>query len=135
MLSPSLLGSQEKRQRGNAPGAAALFLGAKMDKMSETFTAGFAADEKARTHKPDQSPKRRMKALLNFQRLEKEFMTNEQKVAMMDLFETNTAAADTFLTMDETDAALWWSWISNKLRGLGHPPLPPREMVAVALAE
>ena len=98
MQSPSVLGPQEKHQRGNAPGATALFLGAKMDRMSDTFAAGFAADERACAHKPEHSPKRQMRALSNFQRLEKD-MTNKQKVAIMDLFEMNTAAADAFLSM------------------------------------
>jgi hypothetical protein len=126
MLSPSLLGSQGKRQRNNGPGATALFLGAKMDKMSDTFAAGFAADEKSRSQRTERSPKRRMKALSNFLRLEKDSMTNEQKVAMMDMFEMNTAASDTFLAMDEDDEALRWSWISNKLKGMGFPALPVR---------
>lgn len=126
ILSPSPSDPQGKCQHGN-PGATALFFGTKMDKMSDTFAAGFAANERAHTHKPDQSPKRQMKVLSNFLRLEKDYMSNNQKVAMLDLFETNTAAADIFLMMDENDEALCWSWISNKLWGMGHPSLPPRE--------
>jgi len=33
----------------------------------------------------------------------------------MDLFETNTAAADMFLVVDEHDDGLQWAWISHKL--------------------
>ena len=62
--------------------------------MSDTFANGFAQESKARV-RPDHSPQRRAKAAKSFQRLERG-LTNEQKVAIMDLFETNTAAADMF---------------------------------------
>ena len=43
----------------------------------------------------------------------------------MDLFETNMAAADMFLALEEEDESLRWAWISNKLLQMGHPALPP----------
>ena len=51
-------------------------------------------------------------------------LTNEQKVAIMDLFETNTVAADMFLAVDEDEYGLRWAWLSNKLVQMGHLALP-----------
>jgi hypothetical protein len=75
-----------------------------MDKMNETFANNFADDAKARAC-PDRFPQRRAKAAKSFQRLKKT-LTNEQKVAIMDLFETNMVAADMFLAVDEHDDGL-----------------------------
>jgi hypothetical protein len=127
--SGSLTSSQDKRQRNT--GVSALYsLGTKVDKMSDTFANGFAQESKAR-RRPDHSPQRRAKAAKSFQRLERG-LTNEQKVAIMDLFETNTAAADMFLAVDEDDDGLRWAWLSNKLVQMGHLPLPARaEMSSV----
>ena len=122
--SGSLMSSQAKRQRNT--GASALYsLSAKMDKMSNTFANGFAQESKARSH-PDNSPQRRAKAAKSFQRLEWG-LTNEQKVAIMDLFETNMAVADMFLAVDDDDDGLQWAWLSNKLVQMGHLALPARE--------
>ena len=119
--SGSHVSSQNKRQRN--PGASALVaLSAKMDQMNDTFKTGFAQDAKARAHR-DKSPQRRAQAVKAFSRLEKKNLTNDQKVAILDLFEVNTAVADVFLAMDEEDAGLRRAWISNKLVGMGHPPL------------
>ena len=75
-----------------------------MDKMSNTFANGFTQESKA-CSRPDHSPQRRAKAAKSFQWLEWG-LTNEQKVAIMDLFETNMAAADMFLAVDEDDDGL-----------------------------
>jgi hypothetical protein len=53
---------------------------------------------------------------------------------MIDLFETNTAAADMFLSLDVNDADLRWAWISNKLTQMHHLPLPSREMARLVVA-
>jgi hypothetical protein len=119
--SGSRASSQDKRQR-NTGASALVALSAKMDRMNDTFETGFAQDAKARAHR-DKSPQRRAQAVKAFSRLEKKNLTNDQKVAMLDLFEVNTAVADIFLAMDEEDAGLRRAWISNKLAGMGHPPL------------
>ena len=62
-------------------------------------------DTKAKTHVHDHSPQCRAKAAQCLQKLEKN-LSNEQKVAIMDLFETNTAAADMFLALEEEDESL-----------------------------
>jgi len=64
------------------------------------------------------------------QKLEKN-LNNEQKVAILDLFETSTAAADMFLAVDKDNEGLRWAWLSNKLKQMGHPPLPLRDSVDV----
>jgi len=73
--------------------------------MNDTFETGFAQDAKARAHR-DKSPQCRAQAVKAFSRLEKKNLTNDQKVAMLDLFEVNMAVADIFLAMDEEDAGL-----------------------------
>ena len=121
LKSSSFLSSQEKHQRNT--GASALYsLGAKVDKMSKTFAHGFTQESKAHSH-PNQSPQCRAKAAKSFQQLEWG-LTNKQKVTIMDLFETNTAAADMFLAVDEDDDGLQWAWLSNKLDQMGHLALP-----------
>ena len=92
--------------------------------MSKTFAHGFTQESKARSH-PNQSPQCRGKVAKSFQRLEWG-LTNEQKVTIMDLFETNTAAADMFLAVDEDDDGLRWAWLSNKLVQMGHLARPAR---------
>ena len=119
--SGSRVSSQDKRQR-NTGASALVALSAKMDRMNDTFETGFAHDAKARAHR-DKSPQHRAQAVKAFSRLEKKNLTNDQKVAMLDLFEVNTAVADIFLAMDEEDAGLRRAWILNKLAGMGHPPL------------
>ena len=96
--------------------------------MSDTFANGFAQESKAHSH-PDHSPQCRAKAAKSFQRLERG-LTNEQKVAIIDLFETNTAVADMFLAVDEDDDGLQWAWLSNKLVQMGHLALPAREAMS-----
>jgi hypothetical protein len=120
--SGSRVSSQDKRQR-NTGASALVALNAKMDMMNNTFETGFTQEAKARARR-DKSPQRRAQAVKTFSRLEKKNLTNDQKVAMLDLFEVNTAVADIFLAMDEEDAGLRRAWISNKLVGVGHPPLP-----------
>ena len=58
------------------------------------------------------------------QRHEKD-LSNKQKAVIMDLFETNMAAADMFLVQEEEDESLWWAWILNMLLQIGHPAFPP----------
>ena len=124
LKSSSFMSSQEKCQCNT--GASALYsLGAKVDKMSETFAHGFTQQSKAHSH-PDQSPQRRAKVAKSFQRLEWG-LTNEQKVAIMDLFETNTVAVDMFLAVDDDEDGLQWAWLSNKLVQMGHLVLPACE--------
>lgn len=125
----SLTSSQGKRQRNT--GVSALYsLGTKVDKMSDIFANSFTQESKTRS-RPDHSPLRRAKAAKSFQRLERG-LTNEQKVAIMDLFETNTAAADMFLAVDEDDEGLRWAWLSNKLVQMGHLALPARAEMSSA---
>ena len=90
--------------------------------MNDTFETGFAQDAKACAHH-DKSPQRRAQAVKAFSRLKKKNLTNDQKVAILDLFEVNMAVANVFLAMDEEDASLRRAWISNKLVGMGHPSL------------
>ena len=97
LKSSSFMSSQEKHQC-NTSASALYSLGAKVDKMSKTFAHGFAQESKAHSH-PDQSPQRRAKVAKSFQRLERG-LTNEKKVTIMDLFETNTVAVDMFLAVD-----------------------------------
>ena len=79
-------------------GASVLYsLGAKMDKMNDMFANGFAQESKAHIH-PDSSPLCRAKAAKASKGL-----TNEQKVTIIDLFETNSVVADMFLAVDEDD--------------------------------
>ena len=66
----------------------------------------------------DHSPQCRAKAAQHLQKLKKD-LSNEQKVAIMDLFKTNIAVADMFLVLEE-DESLQWAWISNKLLQMGH---------------
>ena len=101
--SGSLTSSQAKHQH-NTSTSALYSLSTKMDKMSDTFANGFTQESKACSH-PDHSPQCRAKAAKSFQRLEWG-LTNEQKVAIMDLFETNMAAVDMFLAVDEDDDGL-----------------------------
>ena len=123
------MSSQAKCQHNT--GASALYsLSAKMDKMSDTFANGFTQESKACSH-PDHSPQHRAKAAKSFQRLEWG-LTNEQKVAIMDLFKTNMAAVDMFLAVDEDDDSLQWAWISNKLVQMGHLALPAHEAMSSA---
>ena len=88
----------------NTSASALYSLGAKVDKMSETFSHGFTQESKVHSH-PDQSPKHRAKVAKSFQRLEWG-LTNEQKVTIMDLFKTITAAVDMFLAVDKDDDGL-----------------------------
>ena len=90
--------------------------------MTEKLTS--SPDAKVKTHVCDRSPQCRAKAAQHLQKLEKD-LGNKQKVAIMDLFETNMAAADMFLALEEEDESLRWAWISNKLLQMGHPALPP----------
>ena len=71
----------------------------------------------------DHSPQCRAKAAQCLQKLKKD-LSKEQKIAIMDLFETNMAAADVFV-LEEEDESLQWAWISNKLLQMGHLALPP----------
>ena len=124
--SGSLMSSQDKCQHNT--GISALYsLSTKMDKMSDTFANGFVLESKAHSC-PDHSPQHRAKATKSFQRLERG-LTNEQKVAIMDLFETNTAVADMFLAVDEDDDGLQWAWLSNKLVQMGHLAVPAHEVM------
>ena len=122
--SSSPAGSQDKRQRGDQT-SALYALSVKVDKINKTFASSFAADDKA-CIRCDCSAQHRAKAAAHLQRLEKG-LTNEQKVALMDLFEMSMAAADMFLSLDEDDGSLRWAWISNKLVQMGHPALPARK--------
>ena len=97
-------------------------LGIKIDQMTEKLTS--SPDANAKTHVHDCSPQHRAKAAQRLQKLKKD-LSNEQKVAIMDLFKTNMAAADMFLVLEEKDESLRWAWISNKLLQMGHPALPP----------
>ena len=90
--------------------------------MTEKLTS--SADSKAKTHVCDCSPQHKAKAAQCLQKLKKD-LSNKQKVVIMDLFETNMAAADMFLALEEKDESLRWAWISNKLLQMGHPALPP----------
>ena len=83
-------------------------------------------DANTKTHVHDHSPQHRAKAAQHLQKLEKD-LSNEQKVAIMDLFKTNMAAADMFLALEEEDESLQWAWISNELLQMGHPALPPHQ--------
>jgi hypothetical protein len=73
--------------------------------MNNMFETGFAQDAKAHAHR-DKSPQCRAQAVKAFSRLERKNLTNDQKVAILDLFEVNTAVANVFLEMDEDDAGL-----------------------------
>ena len=122
LKSSSFTSSQEKCQC-NTSASALYSLGAKVDKLSETFAHGFTQESKVCSH-PYQSPQRRAKVAKSFQRLEWG-LTNKQKVTIMDLFETNTAAVDMFLAVDDDDDdGLRWAWLSNKLVQMGHLVLP-----------
>ena len=57
-------------------------------------------------------------------------LTNEQKVAIIDLFKTNTATADMFLAVDDDEDGLQWAWLSNKLVQTGHLALPAHEAMS-----
>lgn len=123
--------SSEKRQR--ASGSSALVaLQRQMDQMSARFTTSMDSDAiqhaaaRESRHR-DRSPQRRARAGARMQKLEKG-LTNDQMVALLDLFETNTASADMYLSLEEDNAGLRWAWISNKLKQMGHPSLPPRDI-------
>ena len=103
LKSGSSMSSQEKHQH-NTSASALYYLGAKVDKMSETFAHGFAQELKTYSC-PNQSPQHRAKVAKSFQRLE-QGLTNEQKVTIMDLFKTHTAAVHMFLAVDEDDDSL-----------------------------
>jgi hypothetical protein len=96
--------------------------------MNDTFTASLAAESVKANTCPDCFPQRRGKAARHLQKLEKN-LTDNQKVAMLDLFETSTAAADMFLVVDPDNVSLQWAWILNKLKHMGHP-LPPWDVAA-----
>jgi hypothetical protein len=103
IASGSFTSSQGKHQRGSSTSVLHA-LGIKMDQMSNRFASSFNSD--VNTHvRPDCSPQRRAKASSLLQELEKD-LNNVQKVAMIDLFETNMAAADMFLLLDVNDADL-----------------------------
>lgn len=70
-------------------------------------------------------------AAKSFQRFERN-LTYEQKVTIMDLFETNTTAADMFLAVNENDEGLQWAWISHKLEKMGHLASPPCNTVGTS---
>jgi hypothetical protein len=103
-----------------------------MDQMSDRLATSVTTDTRTR---PDRSPQRRAKASSRLQKLKEKNLTNEQMVAMMDLFETNTAAADMFSSLEEHNVDLRWAWISNKLTHMGHPSLPPRDAAEPELME
>ena len=119
--SGSCVSSQDKHQH-NTGALVLIALNAKMDMMNNTFETSFTQEAKACTH-CNKSPQCRAQAVKMFSMLKKKNLTNDQKVAMLDLFEVNTAVADIFLAMDKEDAGLQRAWISNKLVGMGHPPL------------
>ena len=84
---------QVKLQHGT--NSSALYsLGIKIDQMTEKLTS--SPDAEAKTHVHNRSPQCRAKAAKHLQKLEKD-LSNKQKVAIMDLFETNMATADMFL--------------------------------------
>ena len=97
-------------------------LGIKIDQVTEKLTSAPDANPKACVC--DHSPQCRSKAAQCLQKLKKD-LSNKQKIAIMDLFETNMAAADMFLVLEEEDESLQWAWISNKLLLMGHLALPP----------
>ena len=101
--SGSPAGLQDKCQCGGQT-SALYTLSVKVNKMNETFVSSLAAGDKAHIW-CDPSPQCRAKAAAHLPRLKKG-LTNKQKVALMDLFEMNTAAADMFLSLDEDDGSL-----------------------------
>ena len=105
-------------------------LAIKVEKMNDTLATGMTAENARNFACPDHSPQCRAKAASRLQKLEKN-LNNEQKVAILDLFETSTAAADMFLAVDKDNEGLQWAWLSKKLKQMGHPPLPSWDSVDV----
>ena len=74
--------------------------------MTEKLTSAPDANPKACVC--DHSLQCRAKAAQHLQKFKKD-LSNEQKIAIMDLFETNIAAADMFLVLEEEDESLQWA--------------------------
>ena len=81
-------------------------LGIKIDQMTKKLTSAPDANPKACVC--DHSPQCRAKAAQCLQKLKKD-LSNEQKTAIIDLLETNMAAADVFLVLEEEDESLQWA--------------------------
>ena len=89
----------------------------------DTFNAQFSAfmnvATKARQECSDTSPERRTKAQDVVQDEHSEYLNAEQVVAICDVFETNTCAADTFLNYKKFEYRK--AWIELQLKWASFP--------------
>ena len=98
------------------PGAVALNgIKESLDVFNNTIKHGLAQPEHERA---DTSPERRSKAMDRVQELEAE-LDDARLVALIDLFQTNTSAADAYMTLKRE--ALRKVWVQRRLKDLGFP--------------
>jgi hypothetical protein len=72
--------------------------------------------------RPDTTPERKTKALQQLQRLDPP-LQDDQLVAIMDLFTTDTNYADTYLAIEKDSTRQ--SWLRKRLREAGFPDPNP----------